>query len=106
MNRAAERTDNWILPVMYTISRELRQLSILADGSTRLNASHRSAHTVKLEEATRTINRSFNICLNDRNQDVDYSKKWGVYFFMGEMFKIYFKVGFAPTIPRTKGGGE
>uniref|UniRef100_A0A060T0S2 ARAD1C15224p n=1 Tax=Blastobotrys adeninivorans TaxID=409370 RepID=A0A060T0S2_BLAAD len=88
-NRAAEKTDNWILPVLYTVAKELRHLSILADKSAQ-NTSD------KLEEATRTINRAFTLCLNDRNPVMDTSKKWGTYYFVGELFKIYFRLDKRP----------
>ncbi|KAA8897872.1 hypothetical protein TRICI_006632 [Trichomonascus ciferrii] len=91
-NRAAERADNWILPALFTIAKELRQLAILADqtiGPTEDGVS-------KLEEATRTINRSFTLCLNDRNADMACNKKWGVYFFVGELVKIYFRLNKKP----------
>lgn len=29
INKVAEKTDNWILPVMYMVARELRKLSML-----------------------------------------------------------------------------
>lgn len=49
-------------------------------------------HQKRIEDIVRTINRSFNICLNDRNQDITLSKRWGTYFFAGELFKTYFKL--------------
>lgn len=105
-NRAAERTDNWILPVLCTIAKELRQLAILADDSSgRLKSKNKSAAAAdddggsdgtKLEEAARTINRTFTLCLNDRNLEMEVNKKWGVYFFVGELIKIYFKLNKKP----------
>lgn len=82
LNRMAEKTARWILPALSTVAKELRQLAILAD-KTSSSASH-------LEEATRAINRSFQLCLNDRSTDLSNSRKWGIYFFIGELFKIYF----------------
>lgn len=93
VNRAADKTDNWILPVMFLVAKELRQLSMLADvqkkqgGDTKIQTL-----SANLEEATRSINRSFTSCLNDRNPIMEQSRKWGVYFFVGELFKIYFKL--------------
>lgn len=94
VNRAAEKTDNWILPVMFLVAKELRQLSIMADVQRKKIGNNTNTQTLSanLEEATRSINRSFTLCLNDRKLDLDQSRKWGVYFFVGELFKIYFKL--------------
>ena len=96
INRAADKTDNWILPVMFLVAKELRQLSIMADiqGKKSSGSALKVSKTTSanLEEATRSINRSFTLCLNDRNISSEQSRKWGVYFFVGELFKIYFKL--------------
>lgn len=88
LNRIAERADNWILPVLYTVSRELRQLATHADQD--------DDESALLEESTRSINRAFTICLNDRNPELNLSKKWGTYFFLGELLKIYLKLDKLP----------
>lgn len=101
VNRAADRTDNWILPVLFLVAKELRQLSIMADVQKKKSeegaivdtgGSTTRTLTANLEEATRSINRSFTLCLNDRNPILEQTRKWGVYFFVGELFKIYFKL--------------
>lgn len=95
VNRAADKTDNWILPVLFLVAKELRQLSIMADvQKKKAGISDKQTQTLSanLEEATRSINRSFTLCLNDRNPIMEQSRKWGVYFFVGELFKIYFKL--------------
>ncbi|CAN6624600.1 hypothetical protein TRVA0_010S00386 [Trichomonascus vanleenenianus] len=90
-NRAAEKTDNWVLPVLYTIAKELRQIAVMADK--QLSSNDHKVEEAMLEKATRTINRSFTICLNDRNTELSESKTWGTYFFVGELFKVYFRLG-------------
>jgi COP9 signalosome complex subunit 12 len=95
LNRIAERSDNWILPVLSTVAGELRKVAFLA-GETKLEGELKEKHDKKIEEITRTINRSFNICLNDRNQTLASSKRWGTYFFAGELFKTYFKLNKQP----------
>lgn len=95
LNRISERSDNWVLPVMFSVAAELRKVAFLA-GESQLQGELKKKHQEKIEEITRTINRSFNICLNDRNQDLTLSKRWGVYFFAGELFKTYFKLNKQP----------
>ncbi|KAF5098419.1 hypothetical protein D0Z03_001220 [Geotrichum reessii] len=78
---------------MSTVSKELRRLAILADNNTASNSS-RSQYSAQetdneennLERASRAINRSFTICLNDRS----LAKRRAVYFFFGELCKVYF----------------
>lgn len=79
VNRIAEKSDNWILPVLYTVAKELRQL-----------ATHAGMDC--LEEAARPINRCFTICLNDRNLESSESRNLGVMYFVGELMKVYFKL--------------
>ncbi|KAK9314158.1 hypothetical protein V1524DRAFT_162819 [Lipomyces starkeyi] len=97
LNRIAERTDKWILPVVYTVTQELRIIAMEADHyiEDRMSGSSasNSAKPNKLEEAARTINRTLTVCLNDRNSSMPNSRKWGVYFIISLLFKIYFKLG-------------
>ncbi|KAK9374452.1 uncharacterized protein V1513DRAFT_458803 [Lipomyces chichibuensis] len=97
LNRIAERTDNWILPVVYTVTQELRIIAMEADHYTEASmlgsSASNSAKPNKLEEAARTINRTLTVCLNDRNSSMPNSRKWGVYFIISLLFKIYFKLG-------------
>jgi hypothetical protein len=57
------------------------------------SSASNSAKPNKLEEAARTINRTLTVCLNDRNSSMPNSRKWGVYFIISLLFKIYFKLG-------------
>ncbi|KAK9370349.1 hypothetical protein V1509DRAFT_617503 [Lipomyces kononenkoae] len=98
INRIAERTDKWILPVIYTVTQELRIIAIeadhhIADRMARSSSYDSSTTPNKLEEAARTINRTLTVCLNDRNSAMPQSRKWGVYFITSLLFKIYFKLG-------------
>ncbi|KAK9454387.1 hypothetical protein V1511DRAFT_501868 [Dipodascopsis uninucleata] len=92
INRISEKSDGWILNVIYTVTRQLRIIAIEADQHIKARETI-GEKADKLEEASRTINRSFTICLNDRNQNMAKSRKWGVYFEMYLLFKIYFKLG-------------
>ncbi|KAK9246629.1 hypothetical protein V1506DRAFT_534800 [Lipomyces tetrasporus] len=97
LNRVAERTDRWILPVIYTVTQELRIIAMEADHHIKERILRSSASNSekpnKLEEAARTINRTLTVCLNDRNTPLPKSRKWGVYFIISLLFKIYFKLG-------------
>lgn len=62
------------------------------EGPVKKRVKIRDQYSENLEAATRTINRSFTICLNDRSTNPEKFKKWGVYYFVGELFKIYFKL--------------
>jgi hypothetical protein len=97
---AAEAAGGWVVLAMSTVSKELRKLAILADNNTAAKRQESSSnkHVViqyseqddgeenNLERASRAINRSFTICLNDRT----YAKRRAVYFFFGELCKVYF----------------
>lgn len=110
VNRVAEKYGRWILPVFISTSRDLRRLAVRADASktstTTSNNNHnnhndhsnipetriRPTNNACLEEASRTINKSFSLCLNDFDRSSAQSRVWGVYQLMGELFRIYFKL--------------
>ncbi|KAK9449166.1 uncharacterized protein V1518DRAFT_417313 [Limtongia smithiae] len=81
LSRIAEKNDRWIVDVLARAATDLRA------------AAMRTKDSTKLEEAARTINRALTVCLNDRSTVVARSRKWGVYFFVGLLFKIYFSLG-------------
>lgn len=109
MNRCAERENDWILPVLKTIVKDLKFLAISADVEleakqkrdrnqlSKRNMSFDNEDTDMeeekyIEQASRTINKSFTICLNDRDLDFGHNKKKAVYFFIAELYHIYFKL--------------
>ncbi|ODQ66199.1 hypothetical protein NADFUDRAFT_45740 [Nadsonia fulvescens var. elongata DSM 6958] len=105
LNRVIEQmlSENWAVKVLKGVSRELRMLAVMADEQDKKLNRIRPAVTdsgescgeeseMRLEQATRTINRSFTICLNDRTTNTALSKKWGIYYFVNELFKIYFQL--------------
>ncbi len=79
--------DIWTLPVLYTACHDIY---ILASAADKLLLS-RSERADKLEEAARTINRAFTICITDR-APIESSRKWGTYKIIGFLFKTYFKL--------------
>ncbi|KAK7204927.1 hypothetical protein BZA70DRAFT_310803 [Myxozyma melibiosi] len=96
-NRVVEKNDNWILPVLYTITQQLRHIAVEADTILQNQSNSQNSSTEKqerkLEEAARTINRSLTVCLNDRNSPLESSRKQGIYFVLSVLFKVYFKLG-------------
>lgn len=77
----------WSLPILFVINRQLRDISILANTA----LVSRGKKAVKLEEAARTINKSFTYCITDRAA-LDVSRKWGVYYIMSLLFRVYYLV--------------
>ena len=53
---------NWLLPVLYTAGRQLRAFAILADEEDKKEGKDAN----KLEDAARTLNKMFTLCLSDR----------------------------------------
>lgn len=92
VNRIADKCDRWIIPAFGVSAQNLRKLAMAADAAKSASLGSKS-ESVCLEEATRTINRAFTLCLNDRNPVRSKSRKWGVYLLVGELLKIYFKLG-------------
>ncbi len=80
--------NKWILPLLYTLLRELLELSTNAD-RILLEQGKQSTH---LEESARSMSRAFSVCATDRLSDIDNSRKWGVYHVVNLLFKTYFKV--------------
>lgn len=46
-----------------------------------------------LEEFGTTVNRGFKVVLNDKNPEPQFSKRSYVYFYLGMLLKVYFKLG-------------
>ncbi|CAI2163162.1 13360_t:CDS:2 [Funneliformis geosporum] len=83
----ASNLTRWILPVLYMICWETRELADKADDYLIDNDEDPKC----LEEAARNINKGFSTCITDRSP-LNTSRKWGVYYMAGFAFKTYFKV--------------
>ncbi|KAI9307299.1 hypothetical protein BJ944DRAFT_24838 [Cunninghamella echinulata] len=78
----------WCLPVLYKINKNLRALAAKVDEE----ALHKSeGQRKKLEEAANVISKSFTYCITDRGP-MNGSKKFGTYFMIGLLFRIYFQL--------------
>ncbi|KAK9462330.1 uncharacterized protein V1516DRAFT_621073 [Lipomyces oligophaga] len=95
LNRIAEKNDRWIIPVLYRVASDLKDIAIQLDVHETLSKSHTavSDKQSKLEAAARVINRSLTVCLNDRSSAPSLSRKSGVYLFICLLFKTYFRLG-------------
>lgn len=89
LNRVAEKEDSWILPILYRVSMDLRETGREAKRACT-SATDSAAVVTQLESSSRVVNRALTLCLNDRNPRLANSKKWGTYFFVGELCKLYF----------------
>lgn len=89
LNRVSEKEDVWILPVLYSASTNLRGIARKALKDAQ-NKEEKTALLTQLESSSRVVNRTLTLCLNDRHPSLQKSKKWGTYFFVGELCKIYF----------------
>ena len=77
-------TDSWILPVVHVASEDLWKCA-------QQNKPPKANDDSWKEEASRLINRSFNISLNDRSGKEDASsRKMGVFRLINLLFRIYY----------------
>lgn len=103
LNRAAESQTNWINLALINSCCELtsvykvrlknfpdeQQLYAAAANNDEFGAN---SSTNSLELLAATINKSFKLCLNDKNLDLSQSKRTDIFFFLGSLIKIYFKL--------------
>ncbi|KAG5518772.1 hypothetical protein PMAC_002743 [Pneumocystis sp. 'macacae'] len=79
--------EAWVLPVLFAVCRDLEIIAFKAD----LFLRSKNEKAEKSEEAARMINKAFTICITDR-APIEMSRKWGTYYIIGILFKIYFKI--------------
>lgn len=80
MNRIAEQETNWIVYPLFIVAEQFYQIS--KTGTT----------VADLERCSRTIHRSFNLCLNDRNPVLPKNRRIGCYMFANLEFQLYHKL--------------
>ncbi|KAJ2996658.1 COP9 signalosome (CSN) subunit [Globomyces sp. JEL0801] len=83
-----QNLSRWVLPVLYTLNHDLCNLSELSDKQLKSNGEN----PTYLEEATRTLNKAFSLCVNDRFSGIEESRKWGVYKIANLLFRASFKL--------------
>ncbi|TRY92754.1 hypothetical protein DNTS_024834 [Danionella cerebrum] len=84
----AHREENWALPILFTVTLDLR---IFANNAERqLKAKGKVGDM--LEKAAEQLMSCFRVCASDNRAGIDDSKKWGMLFLINQLFKIYFKI--------------
>lgn len=86
LNRTANSEGLWIIPVLKKSAVTITKMTaVCSDNSAKLKEY--------LELASRCINGTFKICLNDRqSDDMTSTKKIAAYFFAGMMLRVYFRL--------------
>ncbi|KAK8847395.1 hypothetical protein IAR55_005253 [Kwoniella newhampshirensis] len=79
----------WVLPVLYMLLQDLRDLAEQADQGTYSTTGKMPS----LEECTRTVSKAFSMCATDRTFKGLESRRNGVYHVACLSIKCYFKVG-------------
>lgn len=88
LNRAADQQTNWINVALINSCSELISVHTVRAKKYPNDADKHSS----LEALANTINKLFKLSLNDKNLDLQLSKRRDVYFFLGALIKIYFKL--------------
>ncbi|KAG9030370.1 COP9 signalosome (CSN) subunit [Tulasnella sp. JGI-2019a] len=86
--RAFISLQAWILPALFGVLKDLRDLAEKSDDMTFRGGSGTGG---SLEDAARLCNKAFTDCVMDRAAGED-SRKWGIYHVVGLIFKCYFSV--------------
>ncbi|KAL1700840.1 hypothetical protein EV121DRAFT_213423 [Schizophyllum commune] len=86
--RFFQESQGWTLQALFAILRDLRDLAIDADVQARAEGG-KADH---MEEAARVVMKAFTACVTDRSSPPDRSRKWGVYYVAGLVFKCYFRL--------------
>lgn len=102
LNRAAESQINWINQPLINACTELVSVYQVRLKNfpeeeeielSNLEANESGGSSSSLERLAATINGLFKLSLNDKNLDLSQSKRSDIYFFLGHLIKIYFKLG-------------
>lgn len=86
LNRIAEQETNWIVYPLYIVANQLFKIS------QKIDSIDENANSVYLETCGRTIHRSFNLCLNDRNPNMHENRRIACYMFANLEFQLYNKL--------------
>ncbi|KAL1522651.1 hypothetical protein AB1Y20_017629 [Prymnesium parvum] len=82
-----EKDSAWSMPALHVLNLDLRRAAQKADGQ----AKERGEKPNKLQEAARTLQKSFQITVTDR-APLESSKKWGALHVINNLFKVYFQL--------------
>ncbi|XP_071949369.1 PCI domain-containing protein 2-like [Antedon mediterranea] len=84
------KEENWALPVLYTITLDLRLYATAADSQMQKMGKGKPGE--KLEKAAETLMQCFRTCASDTRPPWEDSKKQGMLYLVNQLFKIYFKI--------------
>ncbi|KAH8899423.1 protein CSN12 [Thozetella sp. PMI_491] len=97
--------EAWTIPCLYVAGKHLRIFAIKADEERNQSNSDdvvmgdsfqddfdlETERNQQLEDCARQLNKIFTLCANDR-APLEDSRKWGIYYVIGLLFKTYFKL--------------
>ncbi|KAI0241242.1 PCI domain-containing protein 2 [Lamellibrachia satsuma] len=86
----SQKDENWGLPILFTMTLDLRLLANRADLQLRRTGQGKTGDT--LEKAAEVLMYCFRACASDSRASVEFSKKWGMLNLVNHLFKIYFKI--------------
>ncbi|TIA90663.1 hypothetical protein E3P99_01455 [Wallemia hederae] len=75
------------LPCLYQICRDLRALARSAD----TECAKKQRKPFAMDECARFLNKAFTACIQHKSSGKE-SKRWGVYYMIGLVFKTYFEI--------------
>ncbi|KAJ2558386.1 COP9 signalosome (CSN) subunit [Coemansia sp. RSA 1933] len=82
--------SRWGVFALFAISNDLSDIAHMADKQHPPPLA--DPHARKIEEATRTINQGFSLCMTDREPLLSKSRKWGTYHMANILFKLYLRL--------------
>uniref|UniRef100_A0AAQ5YBZ1 PCI domain-containing protein 2 n=1 Tax=Amphiprion ocellaris TaxID=80972 RepID=A0AAQ5YBZ1_AMPOC len=86
----SHKEENWALPVMFSITLDLRIFANNAEQQLQKKAKGQPGEM--LEKAAEQLMSCFRVCASDNRAGIEDSKKWGMMFLSNQLFKIYFKI--------------
>jgi hypothetical protein len=87
------KDDNWPLPALFVVCRDLRQLAVAAD---RKQQARKSKPHENVEKAADLLMAVFRVCATDIRAAPDRSKRRGMITIVNQLFKIYFRINKLP----------
>eukprot|EP00116_Pleurobrachia_bachei_P005334 sb/3465596/ len=83
-----QKEDNWGLPLMNTIIKDLYLVARKADIAAVANGE---APGSKIDACADILMTVFRVCASDSRTSIEYSKRWGLMTIINLLFKCYFK---------------
>ncbi|RWS04363.1 PCI domain-containing protein 2-like protein [Dinothrombium tinctorium] len=90
----AMKDENWCLPVLYVVARDLRLLSIAADKQLANETNKKAGFkpNENLERTAELLMGVFRVCATDIRSSIENSKRKAMMHIINQLFKIYFKI--------------